>query len=123
MHLHKVVPVVILHLCLLITFCVIFTVIRGSTLVHYLLSLSLSLSLSTEVNRQLLPDTSPIKAASNCLEERGLYTRKCTNYYFFFNFQTGYEALRSSLANTDRGIYSSGCSDSCVTLTKHLRLN
>jgi hypothetical protein len=95
MHLHNSVPVVILHLCLLIKFCVIFTVIRG-------IYLGPRSTLSTEVNRQMLLDTSPIKATSNCLEERGLYTKKCTNY-FFFNFQTGYDVLRSSLANTERG--------------------
>lgn len=70
---------VILHLCLLTKFRVIFTVIRGI----YLGPLS-TLSLSTEVSRQMLLDTSPVKATSNCLEERGLYTRKCTNYFLFF---------------------------------------
>jgi len=59
---------VILHLCLLIKFCVTFTVIRGIYLGPR------SISLSTEVIRQMILDTSHTKATSNCLEKNVVCT-------------------------------------------------
>jgi len=97
---------VILHLCLLITFCVTFTVIRGI----YLGPRSISLSqLKLFVKCSWIPHILKRRVTAS----KNVVCTPESARIIFFN-STGYDVLRSSFANTERRIYSSGWRDPCV---------